>query len=74
MTKIIKKKLNIKGMHCTSCAMNIDFDLEDLEGIIKSHTNYVKQETEIEYNENKVKFEDIILRIQKIGYKVQLVN
>jgi copper chaperone CopZ len=68
---IIKNKLKIEGMHCGSCAMNIDFDLEDLDGIKSVKTNYAKQETEIEYDEGKVNLEKIIETIKKTGYDAQ---
>ena len=51
---MVKKKLKIEGMHCTSCAMNIDFDLEDLDGIKKAKTSYAKSETEIEFDPGKL--------------------
>ena len=38
-----KIKLQIQGMHCSSCAMNIDFDLEDLDGVKSAKTSYAKQ-------------------------------
>lgn len=68
MAKIVKKKLKIVGMHCSSCAMNLDFELEDLEGVNKSQTNYAKQETEIEFDEEKVKIQKLIETIKKTGY------
>jgi copper chaperone CopZ len=70
MTKILKKKLKIDGMHCTSCAMTIDFDLEDLEGVKSSKTNYARQETEVEYDEEKIKFSEILKQIKETGYGV----
>lgn len=54
-------------MHCTSCAMNIDFDLEDL-GVKSAKTSYAKQETEVEFDEEKIKPEKIIEQIKKTGY------
>lgn len=72
MSKIVKKKLKINGMHCTSCAINIDFDLEDLKGVESVKTSYTKQEAEVEYDEEKVKIEKIILTVQKTGYQAQL--
>ncbi|MDP2585555.1 MAG: heavy-metal-associated domain-containing protein [Candidatus Levybacteria bacterium] len=66
-----KLKLKIKGMHCTSCAMNIDFDLEDL-GCKNAKTSYAKQETEVEFDEEKIKPQKIIDQIKKTGYKVSL--
>lgn len=55
-------------MHCTSCALNIDFDLEDLGGIKSSKTNYAKQISEVEYDETKVSLKEILNQIQKTGY------
>lgn len=71
MKKII---LNIEGMHCTSCAMNIDFDLEDLEGIKSAKTNYAKQKCEVELDENKVTINKVLKQIQETGYKAALIK
>lgn len=65
----IKKKLKIEGMHCSSCAMNIDFDLEDLDGVKQAKTGYAKQETEVEFDEKKINLGDIVAQIKKTGYK-----
>ena len=67
---LTKRKLKIEGMHCSSCAMCIDMDLEDLEGVQKSRTSYAKQETEVEYDEKKVSEEQITQTICKSGYRV----
>ncbi|HZQ30026.1 MAG TPA: heavy-metal-associated domain-containing protein [Patescibacteria group bacterium] len=70
---MIKKKFKIGGMHCTSCAMNIDGDLEDcLKGVKSSKTNYAKQETEVEFEEKEVKIEQILAQIKKTGYKASV--
>ena len=66
-----KIKLKIEGMHCTSCAMNIDFDLEDLEGIKSAKTSYAKEETEVEFDEDKLKTEIIVETIKKTGYQAK---
>lgn len=58
-------------MYCTACAMNIDFDLEDLNGVKVSKTSYAKQETEIEFDEAKVKEEILIEAIKKTGYQAK---
>jgi len=63
-----KLKLKIEGMHCSSCAMNIDFGLEDL-GVKSAKTSYAKQETEVEFDEEKIKPQKIIEQIKKTGYK-----
>jgi P-type Cu+ transporter len=65
---MIKKKFKISGMHCTSCAMNIDGELEDTKGIKQANTNYAKSQTEVEFDENKITDKQIISIIEKAGY------
>lgn len=69
-----KINLNIEGMHCSSCAMNIDFDLEDLPGIKTAKTNYAKQKCEVELEENRITTEEVLKQITKTGYKAKLIQ
>lgn len=71
---MIKKIFNITGMHCTSCAMNIDGELEDTDGVKESNTSYAKSQTTVEYDGEKIDDKKIIEIIEKVGYKVSLVN
>lgn len=68
MNSTIKKKFKITGMHCSSCAMSIDMDLEDLEGIKSSNTSYAKEETEVEFDPDKVSDNAVVETIKKTGY------
>ena len=68
MAKLVKKKFKIEGMYCTACAMNIDFDLEDA-GVKSVKTNYAKQESEIEFDEEKIDLKTIIETVKKTGYQ-----
>jgi len=70
---MIKKKFKIDGMHCSSCALSIDMDLEDLEGVKESKTSYAKGETEVEFDSDTVKEEEVVEVIQKLGYQVSPV-
>ena len=63
-------KLKISGMHCTSCALNIDLDLEDLPGVKKSQTNYAKSETLVEFDPSQVTESQIVSSITNTGYQV----
>jgi copper chaperone CopZ len=69
-----KIKMEIDGMHCVSCAMNIDFDLEDLDGVKSAKTNYAKQYTEIEFDEGKLSEDEIVVQIKKTGYSPKPLN
>ena len=64
----VKIKLKITGMHCTSCAFNIDGELEDTEGVKSSSTNYAKSVAEVEFDEDKITHIKIIEIIKKVGY------
>lgn len=69
---IVKKKFKIDGMHCNSCPLTIDWDLEDIEGIKSAKTSYAKGESEIEFDEEKIKIEQILNQISKTGYSARL--
>ena len=71
---MIKKTFKIEGMHCSSCAMNIDGELEDTSGVKDVRTNYAKQVTEVEFDEGLIDEGRIIKVIKKAGYSVSIVN
>lgn len=76
MSTIVKKRLKISGMHCTSCAMNIDGELEDTEGVKESNTSYAKQETEVTFEPEKITTEKMISIIQKldVNYNAEVID
>lgn len=65
-------KLKINGMHCSSCAMNIDFDVEDLDGVEVCKTSYAKQESEVEFDESKISLDKILDQIKETGYQAEV--
>lgn len=67
-----KKKFKITGMHCSSCAITIDMDLEDLEGVKSASTSYAKAETEVEFDSSKVTDDLILQTIKKSGYTASI--
>ena len=62
-------RLRLAGLHCTSCAVNIDLALEDLPGV-KSTTNYAKSETKIEYDPAQTTLDAIHFVIRDLGYTI----
>jgi copper chaperone CopZ len=78
MFNLFKKKpqgesltLKIKGMHCTSCSMNIDGELEDLDGVFKAETSYAQSTTKVEFDSTKVTRDSIVGVITDLGYTVE---
>ena len=63
-----KTIFKIIGMHCSSCAMAIDGALEDTGKIQEAKTSYIKQQTEVIFDSQKISDEEIIQIIKKIGY------
>ena len=63
-----KEKLKVSGMHCGSCAMSIDEELEELEGVTEAKTSYRKQVTEVVFDESQVELEGIQKTIRTLGY------
>lgn len=59
-------------MDCAACAITIDGDLEDREGVRVAKTNYVKAQTEVEFDPQKVSESEILQIIKKAGYTAKL--
>jgi copper chaperone CopZ len=62
--------LKIEGMHCTSCALNIDGALEDLDGVRSATTSYAKSEVTVKFDEKKVTKEKIVQVVEREGYSI----
>ena len=72
MTK--KIQLNIEGMHCDSCAIGIQMVLQNTEGVLKSFVDYGKKSAEVEFDESKIKVENIIKAIEELNYKANIIS
>lgn len=66
--------LKIIGMHCSSCAINIDGELEDTEGVKEANTNYAKQHTVVTYDDGKITPEKLISIVKSLDYDAVLQN
>lgn len=66
-----KKLLTITGMHCVSCSMSIDGELEDTNGVKSAKTSYAKGQCEVEFDETIVTTDEIIQLVKKTGYQAE---
>lgn len=64
-----KKTFNLSGLHCTSCNMLIENELEDQLGV-KAICSYHTQKVEVEFDPKKITDSHIIKIIESQGYKV----
>lgn len=67
---MVKKTYKINGMHCTSCALMIESNLEDLG--VKVKCSFSKEELEVEFDPEKIKEEKIKEVVKNTGY--ELIN
>ncbi len=65
-----KLTFKISGMHCVSCSMNIDGELEDVDGVVSASTSYARSVCTVSFDAKKTSQKQIISTIQKLGYKV----
>jgi copper chaperone CopZ len=62
----------INGMHCTSCALNIDGELEDTPGVVSASTSYAKASTTVVFDDKKVNEKKLQQAIKNAGYDSSL--
>ena len=61
--------LGITGMHCTSCASNIEDALKKVSGVLRTQVNFALEKAYIEFEPWKLEVKDLIEAIEKSGYK-----
>lgn len=67
---IESKELNLKisGMHCASCAANIERGLSEIEGVNQVAVNYALGTARVEYRPEQVEEKAIFGTISELGY------
>jgi P-type Cu+ transporter len=64
----MKKTIKISGMHCASCAANIEKNLNKINGL-HATVNFASEKAFVEYD-NKVNDNDIKKTIEKLGFSI----
>lgn len=62
--------LKLSGLHCPSCAIDIDLTLEDTPGVISAKTNYAKSELKVSFDATKTSYKQIKKTIKDLGYRI----
>lgn len=69
-----KIDIKIEGMTCASCVGRVEKKLKSNEYISEVSVNLATEKGQVQYNESKVKSEDIISLIKDAGYEAYLVT
>lgn len=64
----------IDGMHCNSCAMSIDWEVEELDGIVDASTSFARQTTVVTYDPAKVEPPAILSAIRRAGFVARSID
>lgn len=67
-----KTDLDVTGMHCASCAVNINKGLSKAEGVKEANVNFSTAKATIEFDESKISEQDLIAIVRKRGYDASL--
>ena len=65
---MIKKTFKVPDMTCSNCAMKLESLEDSLDGVKEVNASYHRLEMVIEYDESKLKEEQIVAAVKKKGY------
>jgi Cu+-exporting ATPase len=70
-THVIKKIINIGGMHCASCVITLENALKKVPGVIEAKTNFATEQAYIDYDPQKTSLDQLKSAIRIAGYTVK---
>ncbi len=62
-------RLKVDGMHCASCAMLIEEELEELDGVAEVKASYPRQQAKVVFDEARIGLPAILKTIGDLGYR-----
>ncbi|MDZ4994739.1 heavy metal translocating P-type ATPase [Clostridium perfringens] len=66
-----KEIFKVEGMTCASCAAAIEKGVGRLDGVESANVNFATETLNVEFDKDKVSFEDINNKVNKLGYKLK---
>ncbi len=63
-------ELKISGMHCATCAINIEESLKKLNNVTKAEVNFGTDTAHVEFDPNKITLAELEKAVKNIGYNV----
>lgn len=68
----MKQKFDVTGMTCSACSAHVEKSVNGLCGIQSVNVNLLQNSMVVEYDETKLRTEDIIQAVQSGGYGAQV--
>lgn len=60
----MKSKFKIKGLDCANCALELEREIEKIEGIMSVNIGFMTERMELEYDENEKN--EILSKVKKV--------
>ncbi|CAI3467213.1 copper-translocating P-type ATPase [Enterococcus cecorum] len=60
----------IKGMHCASCAQNVERTIKALPGVKRANVNLASEKLTVDYEQNQVNVDDMAQAVKGIGFEL----
>lgn len=70
-TGLKKVRLEVGGMHCASCAINIEKSVQKIPGVKSVSVNYANKKAFVEFDESQVGLSAIAEEVKKEGYSIK---
>lgn len=65
-----KIEIPVNGMHCASCANNVERHLKSTKGVVSASVNLAAEKAFVEYEENSIDAAGLVKAVEEAGYEV----
>ena len=72
--KELQVQISISGMHCASCAGLIERGLKKVSGVHQANVNFAVEKARVTYDPALTNTKQLILAVQKAGYKARVIT
>ena len=67
-------KLHVTGMHCGNCQIKVEKALTAVVGVYSAVVDWHGGEAEIDFNDDSVTTDQLVIAIQQVGYGAKLAG
>ena len=74
MSSVKQIKADVKGMHCAACSSRIEKVVGKMEGVQLAEVNLASETLNLQFDESKVDYEDVVTRVNDLGFELYRPN
>ena len=73
MSEVATAHLTTTGMHCQSCSMLVQMELEDVAGVVAVTSDFRTGMTDVQYDPDQLTVDDLVAAVVRAGYGAEPV-